>query len=40
MSSFGLLLMLIGIFIIINAKQFRDVLFGDVQFNFINPKSA
>lgn len=40
MTSFAILLLLFGIFIIINAASFRDVVFGKKQFNFINPKSV
>lgn len=40
MTSFAILLLIIGIFVIINAASFRDVLFGKLQFGFINPKAA
>lgn len=40
MNSFAILLILAGIFVIVNAASFRDVVFGKAQINFMNPKSA
>lgn len=40
MTSFAILLILIGIFVIINASSFKDVVFGNAKISFINPKSA
>lgn len=40
MTSFAILLIIVGIFVLINASSFRDVIFGTKEFNFTNPKSV
>lgn len=40
MTSFAILLILFGVFVIINSGSLKDVMFGKAQVNFINPKSA
>lgn len=40
MTSFAILLMLIGIFVVLNSGNFTNIIFGKVQLNFVNPKSV
>lgn len=40
MRNTGILLLIIGAFLIINAGSFRDLVLGKAKLNFVNPKTA
>lgn len=39
MKNFGIVLLLVGIFIFLNATNFRDVILGKAKLQFVNPKT-
>lgn len=40
MRNTGILIFLVGIYVIINSGSFRDVLLGKASVSFLNPKAA
>lgn len=40
MRNTGILVLLVGVFIVINSGSFRDVVLGKAKFNFIQPASS
>jgi hypothetical protein len=40
MRNTGILLLIVGAYIAINAGSFRDLVFGKAKLGFINPKDA
>lgn len=40
MRNVGWLLLLAGIFVVVNSGSFRDVVMGKASFGFLNPKSV
>lgn len=40
MRNTGILLFLVGIFMVINAGSFRDLVFGKATISFLNPRTG
>lgn len=40
MTSTGILLIIIGLFVVINSGSFRDIVAGKASFGFLNPKQS